>query len=248
LAKGQDPNLTTIEFPDLVAFIEQRRAAGNSPATLRKHKICIRAIFHFLKSQSIITKNPADSLEVKHVKAHIADRLLTKTERVNLTEASVTPDLNLILRVLYITGVRIGECLALTKSCLGSEPTNNLLKTTVRGKGEKHRSIWIPASLGKELHEYSKDKPGDFIFATKSGTAVSLEQVHRWLTKTRKNAGITRKVTPHWFRHTHATDALRKGCNVVDLQNTLGHSDPRTTHMYLHANDEVSSTMYLDAE
>ena len=240
------PILSNVKCADLVGFVEDRKVAGNAQATLRKHKICLRAVFHFLTSQSIITDNPALSLDVKHIQHDISDRLLSKTERTRIIEASVDPALKIILKLLYRTGITIGECLRMKKTWLGNEPSSNKIETTILGNKEKNRSIFVPASICKEMFEHSKNRPGEYVFATKNGTMISAEQVHRWLAKTLNEANIIKKVTPHSFRHTHAVDSLRKGCNLVDLQKSLGHSDPRTTHVYLNANSEASSATFLD--
>ena len=239
------PNLDNVEFPDLTSFIESRKKMGDKPATLRKHAIFLRAIFKFLTKQDVIRRDPSIDLELTSVPRMVSDRLLTKAERQRVMGACVVPVLALILRTLYVSGIQIGECLGLEKTSLKEEPQNGYLKTTISGKGNKLRSIWIPAALGTELLQYCKDRNGKYIFATKMGTALSREQVHRWLLRTLKNAGIDKKVSSHWFRHTHATEALRNGCNIVDLQATLGHSCITTTRMYLHVNDENASSRFI---
>jgi len=53
-------------------------------------------------------------------------------------------------------------------------------------------------------------------------------------------------VSPHWFRHAHASHALHKGADLELVRQTLGHESIETTQSYLHVQPEVSSSFYLE--
>jgi integrase/recombinase XerD len=57
---------------------------------------------------------------------------------------------------------------------------------------------------------------------------------------------MTSKVSPHWFRHAHASHALQKGADLELVRETLGHESIETTKTYLHAQPGKSSSYYVD--
>jgi integrase/recombinase XerD len=63
--------------------------------------------------------------------------------------------------------------------------------------------------------------------------------------KTNTDDGYS-KVSPHWFRHAHASHALQKGANLELVRETLGHDSIETTKMYLHARPDRSSGYFVD--
>ena len=247
LRPHQTPNLLTLEYPDLATFITAKKREGNKNATLRKHAIIIRAVYGFIVDQGMLTRNPSNKLVPTKVQRRVEERLLTKEERVRLLDAAVRPVLKLILRTLYSTGLRISECLSLLKSDFGGRihTENGSLRAVINGKGDKKRGIWIPKVLAGDLLAHCEDRTGPYIFGTQTGTSMSRQQVSKWLKITIKNAAVNKNVTCHWFRHSHATDAMRNKCPITDLQRNLGHSDIRTTQLYLHANEDVGSSSYI---
>lgn len=57
---------------------------------------------------------------------------------------------------------------------------------------------------------------------------------------------MTSEVSPHWFRHAHASHALQKGADLELVRETLGHESIETTKTYLHAEPDKSSSYYVD--
>ena len=57
---------------------------------------------------------------------------------------------------------------------------------------------------------------------------------HRAIQRATRNAGVTKKVTAHTFRHSFATHLLLKGMNIRSIQEALGHANVQTTEIYTH--------------
>jgi len=70
-------------------------------------------------------------------------------------------------------------------------------------------------------------------------------QVWRIVEKSAGRAGIKKAVSPHWFRHAHASHALDRGAKISLVKKTLSHSSIQTTGRYLHAKPDESSSTYL---
>ncbi|WP_018807328.1 tyrosine-type recombinase/integrase [Salinispora arenicola] len=151
--------------------------------------------------------------------------------------------------VLWAGGVRVGELLGADVEDIGwDRGTPNLL---VRGKGRKQRTIPLPPALYGRIQTYlalREDIRPDLLPAvdgqaaarrpllvTRYGTRVARNEVWRLL---RRLAGyaelhhVAHTLSPHSLRHTMATEALRDGVPLQDVQDALGHADPRTTRRY----------------
>ena len=79
--------------------------------------------------------------------------------------------------------------------------------------------------------------PNARLFAKKNDSCVSVRYVQRMVAKYRDDAGITARCTPHTLRHTYATELLRDGFNLREVQTALRHAQVSTTEIYAHVLD-----------
>ncbi len=114
---------------------------------------------------------------------------------------------------------------------------------TVKGKGSKHRVVFLSANAKEALRTYleARDDISPYLFIghdrAKSGRKnlpLSPRSVQRLIEKYAASAGITKKITPHTLRHTFATDLLRNGADIRAVQAMLGHESITTTQIYTH--------------
>lgn len=70
------------------------------------------------------------------------------------------------------------------------------------------------------------------------GRAISIRNVQGLVTRLAKAAGIHKRTSPHTLRHTYATEMLRRGCSLRDVQELLGHANVSTTEIYTHVDEE----------
>ena len=114
----------------------------------------------------------------------------------------------------------------------------------VNSKGKRTREIPLPKSTHKILKKYwETHKNPNFIFpssqkskalASVSTRPMNPDVAQRCFKSVIKSLGITRKITIHTLRHCYATHLLDAGVNIRKVQMYLGHSDIKTTCMYLH--------------
>ena len=114
----------------------------------------------------------------------------------------------------------------------------------IKGKGRKERLVPISASSRKIWYIF-KDKyrkkllKGNIVqelFVSRNGRALTRAMVNKIINKWSKAANISKKVTPHTFRHSFATHLVNKGADIVFVQHMLGHADISTTQIYTHLN------------
>lgn len=148
-------------------------------------------------------------------------------------------------------------------------------QVTFFGKGDKTRAVTLYSkvwSLVIRLNESEKSAghggPDDPVFRSQKGGRLSRTQMWRIVKQAATRAGVkltektrsdgvpkrdengdpimTSEVSPHWFRHAHASHALQKGADLELVRETLGHDSIETTKTYLHAQPGKSSSYYVD--
>lgn len=139
--------------------------------------------------------------------------------------------LHTLIAALLDTGCRIGELLTLRWADCDFE---NLL-ITVKGKGKKERKIPISFELRKLLWRFNQKNPHESVFCTRQGRSLGRRDALRNVKRLCPRLGFPApERTLHAFRHTFATNYLRKGGSVFHLQKTLGHSSLEMTRRYVN--------------
>ncbi len=107
---------------------------------------------------------------------------------------------------------------------------------TAFGKGGKTRVILLSDRAWSELVSLRGTAEGTApCFPSRTGKHMDISAVLRAVRRMAVAAGITRPVSPHWLRHSHASHALDRGAPIHLVQATLGHASLATTSRYTHA-------------
>lgn len=149
-----------------------------------------------------------------------------------------------ILELLYSAGLRVSELVSLKRDNINLKRD----EFTIRGKGSKLRVCFLSNAARHALHDYLEARKDDseFMFvrhdrASKRSaevTPLTPRSVQRMVEKYAREAGITKKVTPHTLRHSFATDLLMNGADIRSVQSMLGHSSITTTQIYTHITNQ----------
>lgn len=140
-----------------------------------------------------------------------------------------------MLALLYSSGIRVSELVHLNITDVHYDTF------VVFGKGGKSRPCFIDARARKYLDEYLKHRKDycDALFISELyKERMSISAVQEILRGIKERAGISKKVTPHVFRHSFSTNFLRNNGNMRYLQAMLGHESLDTTQMYAQVVDE----------
>ena len=151
-----------------------------------------------------------------------------------------------MIKLFLASGLRLSEMINLRWKDINL--MTGQLKV-VEGKGYKDRILWISESIVEELRTW-KDKQTqkldicEYVFTTSSRSKLNDRNVRRMIYQYSERAGITKRMSPHIFRHTFASDLLRDTKNIRLVQKALGHSDLSTTMIYTHIVDsELESAL-----
>lgn len=240
LAFLPDKELSAIALVDVAKYERNLRDKTDNPNTIRINLKAIQSFIKYLSRNSLVDSGEAakiDSYFCPKESAPITERLLTKEEVDKLLAIAVDKTDRLMIVVFLSLGLRISELISLQwKDIRG----NHL---TVIGKGNKARHLVLSPNLIRELE--SNPKYGKFIFTEADGTRIDTWHCYRRFKALVKDAGINEKASPHWLRHYHAIAALKNGCPINILQNTLGHSSLDTTNRYLHVLPQECSSNFV---
>ena len=126
-----------------------------------------------------------------------------------------------------------------------------MLFRSVRGKGQKDRSVFILKSAAEHVSSYldarTDSLPALFLsYSRRNATPnlsgeyrrLSARSIQRMISQYARLAGITKHVSPHTMRHSFATDLLMNGADLRSVQSLLGHSNISTTQVYTHVTDQ----------
>jgi site-specific recombinase XerD len=227
------------------------------------HVIALRAFLKYLMKHDIDTLAPEKIELAKNPTREVhalGDEELARI--MDAVQQEEDPLIRLrdtaILHTLFASGVRISELVQLTVRMMNLDRG----EFTVRGKGDKLRLVFLSSEATTAIREYldkrTDNHPALFIAHTNIGQSVtaqmdaqgkisgsqheavglSARSVQRLIHKYAMLAGIPKKVTPHVFRHSFATDLLRNGADIRSVQTMLGHASITTTQIYTHVTNE----------
>jgi integrase/recombinase XerD len=160
--------------------------------------------------------------------------VLNKEEVKNLIGAAKTKKSELLIKMLYASGLRVSELVNMKKGDLELAQKTGWVR---KGKGAKDRMIILSENLVEEFQKYLPVITSEFVFVGRKGP-LSVRNVQKIISKTAKRAGITKKVTPHTLRHSFATHLLEDGTDIRVIQELLGHSNLQTTQIYTQISSE----------
>ena len=138
-----------------------------------------------------------------------------------------------ILITLYASGLRSSELCNLRLDDIDSDRLQFRIR---KGKGAKDRYVQVPRELIEYLREYFREcRPKNYLFnGRQKGTKMSVASLRWPIRESKKRFGLTKKISPHTFRHCYATHHLESGTDLVFLQQNLGHKYLKTTARYIH--------------
>lgn len=116
------------------------------------------------------------------------------------------------------------------------------------GKGYKDRYVNIAAECSKVIVEYLRDFPRedkDFLFTTLcKKTRMKTADLRKHIRKLARRCGITRRIYPHLFRHSLATNLLNRGAGIIMIKEQLGHRHLESTLIYANSSPHRQKSEY----
>jgi integrase/recombinase XerD len=252
---------------DYLADLDTR---GFKSSSVARRLSAMRHLFRFLLNERIRSDDPAAILSgpkrgrglPKVLSIADVDRMLTRAKELTQAEGA-SPQARLrairlycLLEVLYATGLRVSELVALPLSA----SRRDARMIVVRGKGNKERLVPLNEASRQAMADYlaamealkpenKKNAPGSKWLFPSFGESGHLTRQHfaRDLKELAAASGLApRLVSPHVLRHAFASHLLHNGADLRIVQTLLGHTDISTTQIYTHVVEERLKSLVRD--
>ena len=242
-------NVQDIEDDDLIAYMYKYRALRKvSNRYLNNMRLVFNCFFRWLQRRKVILRNPVDGLEpIKYrqvVKKPLSPEELEKVRCACERERDLA-----IVEFLYSSAVRVSELCQLNREDVSWQADDVL----VLGKGNKEREVYLNARAHLHLRQYLESRndndPALFVSAKAPHQRLTRAGIRNILSRIGAIAGVE-NVHPHRFRRTSATDLLRMGMPIEQVQELLGHVKIETTRLYCTVTKEqvrASHRRYMSA-
>lgn len=213
---------------------QPRTGRPASPATIARRLSALARFYDYgIHDAKVLTHSPVASVRRPKVSDESQAVGLTADElrRLLATAAGHSPRSAALVSLLTFCGLRISEALGADVRDFGHDHGHRVLKIT--RKGGKAARVPLPPPAIRTLDDYLGQRTSGPIFLAADGTSrypyISAKQQ---LDRLCRSAALPAGVTPHSLRHSYATESLRLGVALQDVQDAMGHADPRTTRRY----------------
>jgi integrase/recombinase XerD len=262
--KAAGTSLLAADTAALRGFLAELAERGFKASSLGRRLSAVRQFYRFLYSEGKRSDDPAAVLEgpkrgrplPKVLSIAEVDALLAEARR-QTEDAAATPRLRLraarllcLLEVVYATGLRVSELMALPASAARRDQR----MLVIRGKGGKERLVPLNDAARRAMADYLALRQaagrgtGKWLFPS-FGQQGHLTRQHfaRELKALGGAAGIAAaRLSPHVLRHAFASHLLHNGADLRVVQTLLGHADVSTTQIYTHVLEDRLKSLVRD--
>ncbi|MEU4474865.1 tyrosine-type recombinase/integrase [Micromonospora sp. NPDC023888] len=244
---------TFLHVNDYARALETTLAARSgrplTPATVARRLSALSSWYDFLVKLGAVPANPVSGADRPRVdRDHSATLGLTPEEvdaLLGAADADTGPTAlrnRAAIALLADLGLRVGELISLDLTDLGTERGHRSVRFV--GKGGKQRRRALTPGSGYAVDAYLAQRAAATgvpvpqltgpLLVTASGARLDRHSVFRMVRRLARAAGIPAwaKLSPHSLRHAFATTARSEGVPLEDVQDAMGHADPRTTRRY----------------
>ncbi len=207
-------------------------------SSIKRKMSGLKQFFKFLYAEEIITENPMSFISQpksrralpKIISEDEVDLLRSATKFLPTYEEQIRMDL--ILYILYGSGLRVSELISLKKNSFIEDKFVRII-----GKGRKERIVPISSKIRELLKEWKQfNTESQWIFPSSNPEKhITRQRIFQLIKQTAQLAGIDiAKISPHVLRHAFATHILDHGADLLSVKKMLGHQDISTTEIYTH--------------
>ena len=251
-----DANMVEITPADLEGYLDKLGTGPYRDTSIRRKVAALKVFFRYLEEQGVVEQSPAKKLRIKRpVENRVPTVLSTREIRALLSApkeqiAALTAARdqsaggrnryfcairdNIILELLFSTGIRIGELVALDVTDIDVDSR----KIQITGRATRGRTVTLTSDTVVEAFvrylelrsERTLETPA--LFVGRSGTRLTIYSIENIFKKHVRIADIKRHITPHSLRHTMAAMLVSSGTDIREVQEILGHASILSTQVY----------------
>ena len=214
--------------------------------------IALRAFLNYLADRDIDTL-PSSKIKLAKQKE---DHTVSFLEMRDVEKMLAIPDISTpdglrdraIMELFFSSGMRVSELVALNTdqlSFLDDKSRTRTYELSIVGKGKYVRTIFISPRAAEWLRTYLASRRDVYepLFINQRSKdedvkRLTARSIQKTISRCAILAGLSKKVTPHTFRHSYATDLLAHGADLRSVQELLGHKNVATTQIYTHVTNK----------
>lgn len=232
-------------------FLMQEKRNGISSRSNERRLIACRKFYDYLVRYKYLESNPfalISSPKVSKLKPQVLyQQQLHKLFEYNTLRTDIFKERDqVILELLYASGLRVSELVSLTLQDVSSK--QRIFK--IIGKGNKPRIVPYSIKAQELLNEYINNSrqdiihknniefPTNYLLINNKGEPLTVRGVEYIIAKIDEKAGTNLKIHPHTLRHSFATHLLDNGADLRTIQELLGHKSLNTTQVYTHVSTQ----------
>src|SRR5436309_8026036 len=251
-----DTSMVDITPEHLEEYLEKLGMGPYRDTSIRRKVAALKVFFRYLEEKGVVSESPARKLKIKRPVENRVPTVLSAREvrsllaapKDQIAELAIARDHspggrnryfcairdNLILELLFSTGIRIGELVALNVSDVDLE--RRLIQIT--GRATRGRSVTLTSDVvAIALTTYldlraERHLETQALFVGRSGTRLTIYSIENIFKKHVRLAEIKRHITPHALRHTMAAMLVSSGADIREVQEILGHASILSTQVY----------------
>jgi len=229
--------------PDTLNSFIYNSSKKNSPRSQARKISGLKSFFKFLVFEEYIKSSPMSNIESPKLGRKLPDILNVEEISQMISSINIKETFGqrnkTIIEILYGTGIRVSELIELKISNIFFK--ENLIR--VLGKGDKERFVPIGLKAKKSIIDYInnnrkyqkiEESSNDILILSKYGKKITRHMIFTLIKNISKNSGVTKKISPHTFRHSFASHLLKNGADLRTIQLILGHENITTTEIYTH--------------
>ena len=216
-----------IEFEKNISNLRNKKLSLSS---INRKVSVLKNFIKFLQSEKLIHKINLDKFESlknskkipKAIDKNQIEEIFNKMEKLKSNKSEIYI---MVLRLMYLSGLRISEALNLKWSDLNI----NEVSLNIYGKGLKERKVYITKTFLNSLLQLKNSS--HYVFNIKN-KPISTRTINKFLENIYKKGIINKPLSSHTFRHSFATTMLENNADIRHIQKLLGHSSISTTEIY----------------
>lgn len=233
-----------------------RHSLTGAPSTVARTLASLSSFYRYALTEDLVGRNPVETVSRPAVDAdHSSTQGMNRAQAKALLAAAHRdgPRSDALISLLMFTGIRISEALQASTFDYGHDAGHRTLN--ISRKGGKRAKVAVPAPAVVALNLYLGTTGADVVlsqgtgrplFTTSTGKPWHRSEAFRTVQRLARRAGIEGRISPHSLRHSFATIALENGVALHDLQDSMGHADPRTTRRYDRARHNLAKSAGYD--
>ncbi|MEV4346709.1 tyrosine-type recombinase/integrase [Actinoplanes sp. NPDC049596] len=224
-------------FLDVNAYARGLEAQGLAPATVARKLSGVSSWYDFLVKVRAIEANPVGGADRPYVERDHSSTVGLSPEEVDaLLRAAEQAGARHFAALTFLAdlGLRVGELVGLDFADVGWERGHRTVRFIGKGGRPRRRALTPGASAALDAYLAVRGDREGPLFMTSTGSRLDRHAVFRLVRRLARVAGIAGadRLSPHSLRHAFATTARAEGVPLEDVQDAMGHADPRTTRRY----------------